>query len=258
MEKKILFFDIDGTILDGDKNIPIGVREAINEAKENGHEIVIATGRAPFTAKNVLEQLNLDSFICYNGQIVQFNGEVIHKGIIDKNELQRLTDFAKKREQPVVYMDNFEFVSNLPNSEFVVESLSTLKISMPRTEEKFFLSNDIHQALIFCDVHDQKLYEKTFPNLKFVRWHRVSCDVLPKGVSKAKGIELLLSYLNKTPDDAIAFGDGLNDLEMFEYVGTSVAMGNSIEELKKYATLITDHVSENGLINAMKKLQLIQ
>ncbi|MFJ7970590.1 Cof-type HAD-IIB family hydrolase [Psychrobacillus sp. NPDC096389] len=257
MVNKVLFFDIDGTILDNDKNIPPGVMESIQQARDNGHEIVISTGRAPFTAKSILEQLKIDSFICYNGQIVQFQGKIIHKGIIDTMELQHLTDFAMEREQPLVYMDDVEFVSNVPGHEDVYESISSLKIALPRTEENFFLSNDIHQALIFCDMDMQREYEKAFPNLKFVRWHRVSCDVLPKGVSKAKGIELFLQHLNKTPNDAIAFGDGFNDIEMLQYVGTGVAMGNAVEELKKCATIVTDHVSENGLVNAMKKLQLI-
>ena len=115
MVNKVLFFDIDGTILDSDKNIPIGVVESIQQARENGHEIVISTGRAPFTAKSILEQLKVDSFICYNGQIVQFQGEIIHKGIIDTMELQHLTDFAMERDQPVVYMDDVEFVSNVPD-----------------------------------------------------------------------------------------------------------------------------------------------
>lgn len=258
MENKVIFLDIDGTILDENKNIPNGVKEAVHEAKENEHEIVIATGRAPFMAQNVLEQLNIHSFVCYNGQIVQHEGNIIHKGIIDKNELQQLTEFAQKRNQPMVYMDKYEFVSNIPNHDDIFESLSTLKMAMPRTEENFFLNNDIHQSLIFCSADEQKEYEQAFPNLKFVRWHRVSCDVLPKGVSKAKGIEIYLNHINKSTADAIAFGDGLNDVEMLQFVGTGVAMGNSVDELKKHATFVTDHVSENGLVNAMKKLRLIQ
>lgn len=257
MVNKVLFFDIDGTILDGEKNIPKGVKEAIYKAKENGHEVVIATGRSPFTAKSILDQLKIDSFVCYNGQIVQFQGKVIHKGIIDTTELQQLTNFAMEKDQPIVYMDSKEFVSNIPDHHDVFESISSLKIALPRTEENFFLTNDIHQALIFCDAEVQKEYERAFPNLKFVRWHRVSCDVLPQGVSKAKGIELFLQHLDKKPEDAIAFGDGLNDIEMFQYVGTGVAMGNSVDALKKHASFVTDHVSENGLVNAMRRLQLI-
>lgn len=257
MKNKILFFDIDGTILDNDKNIPSGVEESLQKARDNGHEIVISTGRSPFTAQSVLDRLKVDSFVCYNGQIVQFKGKILHKGIIVKEELQHLTDFANAKKQPIVYMDSNEMVSSFQNHQDVFESISTLKIDFPRYAENFFLTDDIHQALIFCSLEEQKEYEQAFPKLKFVRWHRVSCDVLPKGVSKAKGMDLMLKHIGKGPEDAIAFGDGLNDIEMLQFAGTSVAMGNCVEELKEHATFVTDHVSESGLSNAMKKLGLI-
>ncbi|MEK4083395.1 Cof-type HAD-IIB family hydrolase [Psychrobacillus sp. FSL K6-1415] len=257
MKNKILFFDIDGTILDHDKNIPNGVDEALQKARDNGHEIVISTGRSPFTAKTVLDRLKIDSFVCYNGQIVQFRGKVLHKGILAEEELTRLTDFANARNQPLVYMDSDEMVSNFKDHPDVFDSIFTLKVDLPRYAEDFFLTNDIHQALIFCSFEEQKEYEEAFPNLKFVRWHRVSCDVLPKGVSKAKGMDLLLKHIGRGPEDAVAFGDGLNDIEMLQFAGTSVAMGNCVEELKEHATFVTDHVSESGLTNAMKKLSLI-
>ncbi|MCZ8539377.1 Cof-type HAD-IIB family hydrolase [Psychrobacillus psychrodurans] len=257
MKNKILFFDIDGTILDHDKNIPNGVEEALQKARDNGHEIVISTGRSPFTAKTVLDRLKIDSFVCYNGQIVQFRGKVLHKGILAEEELTRLTDFANARNQPLVYMDSDEMVSNFKDHPDVFDSIFTLKVDLPRYAEDFFLTNDIHQALIFCSFEEQKEYEEAFPNLKFVRWHRVSCDVLPKGVSKAKGMDLLLKHIGRGPEDAVAFGDGLNDIEMLQFAGTSVAMGNCVKELKEHATFVTDHVSESGLTNAMKKLSLI-
>ncbi|MEK5214942.1 Cof-type HAD-IIB family hydrolase [Psychrobacillus sp. FSL H8-0487] len=257
MKNKILFFDIDGTILDHDKNIPDGVEESLQKARDNGHEIVISTGRSPFTAQAVLDRLKIDSFVCYNGQIVQFRGEVLHKGIVEREELARLTEFANKRKQSVVYMDSDEMVSSFPDHQDVFDSISTLKINFPRYAEDFYLTNDIHQALIFCSLEEQKEYEQAFPNLKFVRWHRVSCDVLPKGISKAKGMDLLLKHIGRGPEDAIAFGDGLNDIEMLQFAGTSVAMGNCVEELREHATFVTDHVSESGLSNAMKKLRLI-
>lgn len=257
MEKKVLIFDIDGTILDLEKNIPAGVEDAFKQARNNGHITVIATGRAPFLAKAIVDQLQIDSYISYNGQIVQFEGKTIHKGVIDKGELKKLSEFAALKDQPLVYMDSNEMVSNVPDHQDVIESISTLKVGFPRKAEDFYLNNDIHQALIFCEKTVQKDYEKAFPNLSFVRWHRVSCDVLPRGMSKAVGIEILLEYLGKDVKDAIAFGDGLNDVEMLKFVGTGVAMGNAVDELKEHATIITNHVSENGLVNAMKKLKLI-
>ncbi|MEK3974360.1 MULTISPECIES: Cof-type HAD-IIB family hydrolase [unclassified Psychrobacillus] len=257
MVQKVLIFDIDGTILDMEKNIPTGVEEAFKQARANGHITVIATGRAPFLAKAIVDQLQIDSYISYNGQIVQFEGKTIHKGIIDKDELKKLSEFAALKDQPLVYMDINEMVSNVPDHQDVIESISTLKVGFPRKAEDFYLNNDIHQSLVFCNEEIQKEYEEAFPNLSFVRWHRVSCDVLPKGMSKAIGIEILLDYLGKDRKDAIAFGDGLNDVEMLKFVGTGVAMGNAVEELKKHATIVTDHVAENGLVNAMKKLELI-
>ena len=257
MVKKVLIYDIDGTILDNEKKIPDGVEDAFETARHNGHEIVIATGRAPFTAKQIFEQLKIESYICYNGQIVQFKNKTIHKGILSKEVLGRLTEFATSRNEPLVYMDMHEMVSNQPSHEHVINSISTLKIGFPRHGEDFYLTNDIHQALIFCDLDTQKEYEKAFPELSFVRWHKYSCDVLPKGVSKAVGIELLLKHLEKGVEDAIAFGDGLNDREMLQYVGTGVAMGNCVEELRSIADIVTDTVDDNGLVNAMKQLRLI-
>ncbi len=257
MVKKILIFDIDGTILDYEKQVPEGVQEAFEKARENGHEVVIATGRAPFTAKKIFEQLKIDSYICYNGQIVQFQGETVHKGILEKHSLERLTDYATNRNQPLVYMDMHEMVSSTPDHEHVIESISTLKIDFPRYGENFYAANDIHQALIFCDPQAQKEYEETFPELSFVRWHKHSCDVLPQGMSKAVGIEILLKYLGRGREDTIAFGDGLNDREMLAYAGVGVAMGNCVEELRDIADFVTDAVDEDGLVNAMKKLRLI-
>ena len=257
MEKKVLIFDIDGTILDLEKNIPEGVEEAFKQARENGHITVIATGRAPFLAKAIVDQLQIDSYITYNGQIVQFEGKTIHKGVIDKEELKKLSEFAALKDQPLVYMDSHEMVSNVSDHKDVIESISTLKVGFPRQAENFYLNNDIHQALVFCEEEVQEEYERAFPNLSFVRWHRVSCDVLPKGMSKAVGIEILLEYLGETRQNAVAFGDGLNDVEMLKFVGTGVAMGNAVDELKKHATIVTEHVSENGLVNAMRQLKLI-
>lgn len=136
------------------------------------------------------------------------------------------------KDQPLVYMDSHEMVSNVPDHKDVIESISTLKVGFPRQAENFYLNNDIHQALVFCEKDVQEEYERAFPNLSFVRWHRVSCDVLPKGMSKAVGIEILLEYLGETRQNAVAFGDGLNDVEMLKFVGTGVAMGNAVDELK--------------------------
>ncbi|CAM5230735.1 hypothetical protein BSAF29S_04694 [Bacillus safensis subsp. safensis] len=68
MNKKVIFFDIDGTLYDHDKNIPESTKRAVHLLKEKGHHLFIASGRSPFLIRPILEELGLDSFIAYNGR----------------------------------------------------------------------------------------------------------------------------------------------------------------------------------------------
>lgn len=88
MDKKLIFFDIDGTIYDHDKRIPATAKQAVSDLKAHGHHVFIASGRAPFMVRPVLEELGIDSFVSYNGQYVVFEGEVIYKNPIAEQSLE--------------------------------------------------------------------------------------------------------------------------------------------------------------------------
>src|SRR3990170_1128452 len=100
--KKVLFFDIDGTLYDSNKRIPVKAKEAVFEARNNGHEVVIATGRAPFMIQDVLKELEIDSYICFNGQYVVYKNEVIYNNEIEKEHLQLVSEFAERNHHPLV------------------------------------------------------------------------------------------------------------------------------------------------------------
>lgn len=254
---KILFFDIDGTLYDDNKTLPNSAKEAISQAKAKGHEIAISTGRAPFMIKPVLEELEIDTYICFNGQYVVHGGEVIHAGEIQKSLLEEVTEFANERSHPLVYMDDQQMISTVEGHPHIEEGIFSLKFPYPEVDKYFYRNRPVYQTLLFCTEEEEAAYAEAFPRLKFVRWHTYSCDILPAGGSKAEGMEKLLSRLGKTMDDAVAFGDGLNDIEMLEAAGTGVAMGNSLPEVKKYADYVTGHVNTGGLADAMRKLKLI-
>lgn len=97
MDKKLIFFDIDGTIYDHDKTIPASAKTAISNLKERGHHVFIATGRAPFMVSPVLEELGIDSFISYNGQYVVFEGDVIYKNPLSGQSLEAARAFRPMR-----------------------------------------------------------------------------------------------------------------------------------------------------------------
>lgn len=254
---KILFFDVDGTLFDTNKELPQSAKQAIMKAREKGHRIAISTGRAPFMIEPVLEQLEIDSFVCFNGQYVVLEGEVIHAQAIEKNYLADITHFAGEHVHPLVYLDEKKMVSSIEDHPHIEQGISSLKFPYPEVDDRYFEQHPIYQTLIFCTEEEEAAYVNAFPHLKFVRWHSVSCDVLPEGGSKAKGMEIMLKQLGLTMEEAVAFGDGLNDIEMLQAAGISVAMGNALPEVKRHADFIAEHVNAGGLAKAMKDLNLL-
>ncbi|AIQ49056.1 phosphatase [Paenibacillus sp. FSL R7-0273] len=256
-DKKTIFFDIDGTIYDEDKNVPASTREAIAELQRRGHNVVIATGRGAYMFKELREELGIDSFVSLNGQYVVYKGKVIYTNRLETEVLKELTLFADKNDHPVAYIDATDMKVNTAEHVNIVTSIGSLKLAFPTYDAEYFLLNDIYQAIIFCPQESQAAYEEAYPELKFVRWHPLGMDVLPGNGSKANGIAKMLEILGVDKADVYAFGDGLNDLEMLSYVGHGIAMGNAEEEVKAAAAYVTRHVSEDGIYEGLKMVGLL-
>src|SRR5699024_1098951 len=101
MHKKIVFFDIDGTLVNDEKNIPTSAKKAIETLKQNNVYVVIATGRAPFMFENIRQELGIDSFVSFNGQYVVFEGETIYENPIDREPLKNLYQASKENNYPM-------------------------------------------------------------------------------------------------------------------------------------------------------------
>jgi Cof subfamily protein (haloacid dehalogenase superfamily) len=255
--KKYLFFDVDGTLYNHEKRIPASTKEAIQLAKQNGHEIAIATGRAPFMIRELLEELEINTYICFNGQYVVLNGELIFTDGVEKSRLKDVLQYGEMRGEPLVFLDDKRMIATHPSHAHVEQSLATLKYPYPSVLREFYEENEVYQTLIFTDEEGEKGYKEYFPDLQIVRWHPFSCDILPKEGSKARGIQKLLEHANLELENIYVFGDGLNDVEMLTFVPNSIAMGNGHPKAKGAAKYITDHVDEDGIYNVCRKLQLI-
>ncbi|RNF40733.1 Cof-type HAD-IIB family hydrolase [Planococcus salinus] len=254
---KLLLLDIDGTLLNSKKELPASAKDAVQQARQNGHQLAIATGRAPFMIRNLLEELDIDTYITFNGQYIVQRNEAIHKEALDAETLSKIVEYAERRDHPVVFMNDQRMVSTIDYHPDIDESIKSLKFPHPKKVENFHLENDIYQALVFCEKEEEQQYHDAFPSIQFVRWHRVSCDILPKGRSKSTGIEQLIKKTGHSIEETIAFGDGLNDLQMMETAGFSVAMDNGHPKTKEKASYITDHVDDDGLAKAFHHLGLI-
>lgn len=257
--KKLFFFDIDGTLLDSNKNIPESTKYAVKELQKQGHTVAIATGRAPFLFKKIRDELDIYTFIACNGQYVVVDGKVIHKEAIAEADLIELTNHALDNDHPVVYIDHEDMATNMESHIHVDEGLGSLKFDQdPIHDPSYFEGRDILQALLFCEEGKETPYVEKFSNLDFLRWHPVSLDVMPKGGTKAKSVKRVQEYLRLEDKNIYAFGDGPNDYEMLKQVENSVAMENGVDSTKSVAKLVTDHVDNDGIYKALVKLNLIK
>lgn len=253
----MVFFDIDGTLFNENKMIPESTAQAIYSLKEKGVQVALATGRAPFMFQEIIKDYEIDTYVSFNGSFVVHNNEVVYKNPLPLQQLQILEENAKTLSHPMVFLDHDFHYTNEEEHPFIKESISSLKIDYPSYDPTFYHNQEVYQALIFCESKDEKVYKQKHDYFDYVRWHRYSIDVLPQGGSKARGMEALLQKLQIPIENTYAFGDGLNDVEMLQFVGTGVAMGNGCEEAKAAADLVTTDVNQEGIMNGLKKLGLL-
>lgn len=251
MAYRIVFFDIDGTLLDDDKQIPEDAIDAVHKLKASGIEPVIATGRAPYFFQPIAEKLGIDSWVSLNGAYVVYRGEEVYERTIPIADLERLVGLAAHNGHPLVFQGKHKFYASEEGHSAIFDSVESLRVRHPEVNPDFWRTESVYQAFLHCQSHEEHLYPGELPNLRFVRWHPYAMDVLTSTGSKADGIAALLKLLGLKKEEAVAFGDGLNDKEMLELVGLGIAMGNSHEQLLPFADHVTTRVEEGGVRNGL-------
>ena len=255
----LLFFDIDGTLYNHQKELPSSTKQAIASLKENGHTVAIATGRGPFMYESLRNELNIDSFVSFNGQYAVLNGKQIYKQTLHKESLATLTAFAHQQGHPLVHMDERHMTSTVEDHPHMKEAIASLRLQPnPLVHDpSFHETNGVIQSLLFCLEGEEQAYADAFPDFEFIRWHPYSVDILPKGGSKTRGIEQIGNALHIPLHEVIAFGDGLNDIDMLQSVGKGIAMGNAEPETKTVAYHVTTSVDEDGIHHGLQWLGLL-
>jgi Cof subfamily protein (haloacid dehalogenase superfamily) len=258
MEKKIVFFDLDGTILNEEKIILESTKRAVHLLQEKGIYTVISTGRVPQMFYWILEELNIDSYVCINGQYVVFEGKEIYSNPMDPEMLHDITSLAKSNGHAVAYCNHQHVMASEGDHGFISSSFNRLKMDYPSVDPEFYQHSPVYQGHLYCKTLDEQTYVKRYPEYNFVRWDNYAADFLPKGCSKAIGIQKVLETTGIKVENSYAFGDGLNDLEMLSTVGTGIAMGNAVPEAKAVADFVTTSCSKDGIFNGLVSLGLLQ
>lgn len=256
--KKLIFFDIDGTLYNSNKQVPADTKRAVQQLKSDGHIVAIATGRGPFMYEDLRDELGIETYISYNGQYVVFEGEVIYENSIANKTLTKLSEQVHKNDHPIAYCDEKDLRVSATEHEHVKAGIGSLKLNFEVLEDKaYFHDNDIYQSLLFCTEDEEAQYVSEYEDVYFLRWHKFCMDIIPTGGSKAVGIQKVIDKMNVDMKNVYAFGDGPNDVEMLELIENSVAMGNGVPEAKAVSKYETGHVDDNGLYEGLKKAGLL-
>ncbi|WP_139693656.1 Cof-type HAD-IIB family hydrolase [Sporolactobacillus terrae] len=258
---KIVFFDIDDTLYDYDKKIPESTVEAVHRLQKDGVITAIATGRAPFMFQDLRAQLDIHTFISINGSYVVHQDEAVYTNPLQDSALHALVEKADELGWSMTLVNEKTMKMAGPVDEKAKKGIASLKlpIAFPEQDAHFAEDHPVYQGLLFYSEADNSrfLKEPPFNAFRYVRWHEYGVDVIPGSGSKAAGIKQLLNRLNLTPEDACAFGDGNNDVEMLAYVGTGIAMGNAVDAAKKSAKRVTTPVDQDGIYYGLKEIGLL-
>lgn len=263
-QPKIIFFDIDETLYVKNKQYipPSVIERVLPRLKAKGIIPAIATGRNIGGFPNALTPLlNADAFellVSINGQYNRFQDKVISHYPLPKDRIdqviQQLQQFGI--DYAFVTCDDVAVSTDTP---LVRELVSPIKQNFI-VDKQYHQRHSVYQLLaFFSETNEKSIIESGIlgDDLKIIRWHQYAVDILNKHNSKARGISDVLRYFGWEWQDAMAFGDGLNDVEMLSEVGCGVAMGNAEPALKMKADFVTLPIEQDGILYALEKLGVI-
>ena len=250
-EMKIIFFDIDGTLIcGGSERMSESTKEAIRIARANGHICMINTGRTKrLVGENLTGQVEFDGLLLGCGTEIEYHGkQLMHKTFSMEESKAILTamkkyhvdavlegsreDYAPRGEE--VFTETFRHMAReIENRKYDRYANAETPAGMDG------MKRDLSEILDFID-REQGFYE-----------------IVPKGYSKATAIRYITDYLKIPMEDTVAIGDSNNDLPMLKYAHTSIAMGNSSKQVLETADYITTDVDKDGIWNALKWLGVL-
>lgn len=272
---KIIFTDVDGTLINRDKIITPKTKEALIKAQELGHRLVIASGRPTSGLYDLAKELEMDK---YNGLLISFNGAKVTEyktnnvlydktlSIQDsKNVLNHLKQFDVK---PMIAKDNYMYVNDVFDNIITVGGNPFNIIEFEARACKFLVCEKEDLA-DFVDFPLNKILLAGEPEYLQANYKEImkpfkddlSCmfttsfyfEFTAKNIDKGNAIREVILPLGYSKEDIISFGDGENDISMIEESGIGIAMGNAVDKLKAKATYTTASNNEDGIALALEK-----
>lgn len=281
MDKKVIFFDADGTIINGNYMAP-RVKEMLQELERQGHILVLSTGRALPAMGKALQAMNFENIICSGGNVTLAENNVIFNHALTVEELKEIRAFLDEREIPY-HMEAPDYIwikkGEMQNYIDRYKRLFPAKEDLTKEESeeaKKMLEETAARSKEEENIHDlavNKIHyfseELSFEELKERFGEQFHCvplslsnqfsggEISTKGVTKRIGMEKILDYFDMPLESTVAVGDDFNDIEMLEYAPYSIVLEHAHDEVKKYADHVTEDFDNDGFYHAMVHLGLL-
>ena len=255
---KVIFFDIDDT-LSRNGIIATHNQATLEALAQTDIKLVISTGRSKAILQAdilaLLEAEVLDAIICMNGQYSFDNQGLISHYPLSAEQADKIVQLCKTSE----LIHKFDSATHIAWSD-ENERLRDFNAKTPNSivDPLYYQSNPVYQCSVFFNNQFDKMQDIDFAqdDLKLVHWHHIGADILPANASKARGIKDVCRYYGVDATECMAFGDGMNDLEMFDLVGYAVAMGDAQPALIERADFVTGTIEERGIQSVLEQFHI--
>jgi hypothetical protein len=279
---RTVFIDVDGTILEHGAGIAPSTVVAIRAARENGHRVLLCTGRARGDIHPSVVAIGFDGGITNGGVTAEVDGEVVVSRLMPAASVDRMVSAFDRHGTHYFLQSDDEVFASTGMTALVRAHVREVQErdaadGVVRAEDSLAgLANRTYRDV--ADAPADEIAKSVFVSMEEDGLERLADDLgeefhlvpgsipLPggsngeiclRGTNKGSAITLVLDHLGVDPAEAIGIGDSWNDIEMFEVCGTSVAMGNALPELKVMADHVTTSIAEDGVWNAFRRLGLL-
>lgn len=254
--------DLDDTLLRNDWTVSERVVEAVRKAREQGVHVTFATGRMPASTRPYVEQLGIDvPIITYNGAMIQevLSREILYRKVIPAETSLEVVSWLLSQGLHVhVYRKDVVYV-HMMNAWSKAYAQAT---RVPVVEEDLIAllkkeKEGVEKILFFGEGKDllswgERILERFRGNVHLTRSKPHFLEIIHPEVNKGVALTALAERLGIIPEEIMAIGDNLNDLEMIRYAGLGVAIGNAQQEVKEAADVVTASNQEDGVAQAIE------
>lgn len=254
MDKKIIFFDIDGTLTSVKEpgKILDSTKEALIKLQENGHFVALATGRAKFRAQQFQQEIGIKNMVCEGGNCIIIDHQEISYEPLNQDLAKAIYYEALEKGIGVAVSTNDDRLRYTPNSKFIEQAGDFHVFMDVKVDENYQIEQQPPIRRLFVSLkRDEEDQMKSIEKIGVMHYGDDQFIIVEPD-DKFKGIRKVCEYLHKNVADVVVFGDGLNDRKMFQEAPFSIAMGNAIPELKEIADYVTADSDEDGIYKACK------